>query len=178
MTTLPDRLLAALDAADDQLSNWADDMKSSAFASLGDALQRIRDEAAAALSVPEGRCKTVIVYGDRGPEEREPVEDYYDAPPTPSPSAVEALAMADEGRSLRLCCDLRHLHLLGPKKLTAAAENMAMAAERLAPWMAAALGDDDVCAELKADAEAFLAALAHPEIAALLKGEKKCSGLD
>ena len=52
-STLPARLLAALDAADDQLSNLADDMKSSAYASLGDALQRIRDEAAAALSVPE-----------------------------------------------------------------------------------------------------------------------------
>lgn len=27
-------------------------------------------------------CKTVIVYGDHGPEEREPVEDYYTAPPS------------------------------------------------------------------------------------------------
>ena len=54
-STLPARLLAALDAADDQLSNLADDMKSSAYASLGDALQRIRDEAAAALSVAESR---------------------------------------------------------------------------------------------------------------------------
>lgn len=35
------------------------------------------------------------------------------------------------------------------------------ACNRVAPWLSAALGDPKVCAEMKADAEAFLAAL-HP----------------
>jgi len=77
--------------------------------------------------------KTVIVYGDHGPEEREPVEDYYDAPPTPTTPAVEALA-----RAASVVYDTY----------------------------------DNVLTDTQEMWDALQAALAHPEIAALL-GETK-----
>lgn len=77
---LPARLLAFRDAAESTNDDEGNDGRATYVPVSLQTFRQTMEEAAAALSGREGRCKTVIVYGDRGPEEREPVEDYYTTP--------------------------------------------------------------------------------------------------